>query len=101
MRIYCHSGITFQKFGTYGSNANESVGHRRREMHVAARRGRLRHAVVFGRLSFGQNTGGAIIQLPPGFCDRQAARRAVEQAGATFPSMRLIAFETVAFESRS
>jgi hypothetical protein len=39
--------------------------------------------------------------LPPGFCDRQAARRAVEQAGATFPSMRLIAFETVAFESRS
>jgi hypothetical protein len=36
-------------------------------------------------LSFGQNTGGAIIQLPPGFCDRQAARRAVEQAGAKFP----------------
>jgi hypothetical protein len=47
--------------------------------------------------------------LPPGFCDRQAARRlAVTEAGGncmsrapSFRSMRLIAFETVAFESRS
>jgi hypothetical protein len=72
MQIYCHSGIAFQKFGTYGSHANEPVGHRRRETHMAARRGRLHHAVVFGRLSSGRNTSGEIVQLPPGFCDRQA-----------------------------
>ena len=101
MQIYCHSGITFQKFGPYGSNANESVGHRRREMHVAARRGRLRHAVVFGRLSFGQNTGGRSYNCRPASVTARRRAARLNRRAPSFRSMRLIAFGTVAFESRS